>query len=175
MLTWWKRLGYKAEVMPRLMAMTLMIGKREGKLLRKHAGITEVIRKNFDEGISAMVTATHLAGALIADAIEREDDTVRKQIVEQLLTEWSQLEPAQQRQISRQLGAGALDQDMLLTRCQWLLLRGQDLLIEKKIEIHDFRILKDSIWGPLKGETYVGRTMVRLDEALDAAFGSRHT
>ena len=173
MFRWWKRMAYKADVMPQLMAMTLMIGKREGKLLGKHAGIADVIRKNFDEDIPSMVTATHLAAALIADAIERDDDVVRKQIVEQLLTEWSQLEPAEQRQISKQIGDGTLNQDMLLPRCQWLLLRGQDLLLEKKIEQHDFRILKDSIWGPLKGETSAQRTTVRLNEALDEAFGPR--
>lgn len=172
MFKWWKRMAYRADVLPQLMTMTLMITKREGKLLSKHAGISEAIRKNFEDGTPAMVAATHLSAALMADAIERDDDTVRKQIVEQLLNEWSQLDPVEQRQISKHLAAGTLNQDMLLTRCQWLLIRGQDLLLEKKIEMHDFRILKDSIWGPLKGETSDQRRTIRLTEALDDAFGS---
>ena len=167
MLKWWRGLVYKSDVIPQLMMMTLLVGKRAGQLLGKHPGISQAIRRNYDDGTPAMVTATHLAAALMANAIERVEDMVRKQIIEQLLNEWSQLEPAEQRQISRHLADGTLEQDMLLTRCQWLLIRGQDLLIEKKIEMHDFRILKDSIWGPLKGETSAQRMFVRLDEALD--------
>ncbi|WDR05564.1 hypothetical protein PSQ90_15000 [Devosia rhodophyticola] len=158
--------------MAQIMMMTLMVGP-EGKILEKHIGIRDAIRKNFDEGTPPAVAATHVAAALMSYAIEQDDDTVRKQIVEQLLAQWSVLGPAEQREISRQLTGGTLNQDMLLTRCQWLLIRGQDLLMEEKIELHDFRILKDSIYGPLKGEPSNTRMLDRVDEALDAAFGPR--
>lgn len=172
MIWWWRRSAYRADVMAQLLMMTLMISPAEGRLLRRHEGIRAAIRTNFEDGVPAMVAATHISAALMTYALEQNDDTIRKQIVEQLLTEWSALEPGEQRAVGRQLAAGTLDQDMLLTRCQWLLLRGQDLLISKKIDLHDFRILKDAIYGPLKGEAHGVRMFDRIDKALDVAFGA---
>lgn len=167
---WWNRRVYRGEVLTQLKVMTLMLGNEE-KMLDKHSGIAQAIRKNFDNGVTAPATATFIAAALMADAIERNDDNERKQIVEQLLAQWSKLDPVAQRGISRQLGDGTLNQDMLLTRCQWLLLRGQDLLVEKKIEMQDFRILKDHIYGPLKGEKSIDRMIMRLSDSLDDILG----
>lgn len=152
--------------------MTLMIGP-EGKVLEKHGGIKKAIRINFDEGTAPMVAATLISAALMEHAIEQDDDTVRKQIVNQLLSEWSVLEPNEQGAIRRQMRDGTLHQDMLLTRCQWLLLMGQDLLLEGKIGKHHFKIMKDSIYGPLKDEPQGSRQSTRIDEALDAAFGTK--
>jgi hypothetical protein len=172
MIRWWRRKVYYGDVMAQVMAMTLMIGP-DGKVLERHDGIKKAIRMNFDEGTAPMVAATYISAALMEYAIERDDDTVRKQMVDQLLSEWSVLELDEQRAIRRQIRDGTLHQDMLLTRCQWLLLMGQDLLLERKIAAHDFRILKDSIYGPLKDEPHGSRMFGRIDEALDAAFGAK--
>ncbi len=172
MFRWWKRRVYRGDVLTQLKVMTLILGNEE-KMLDNHSGIAQAIQKNFDDGITAPVTAMYIASALMADVIERNDDKERKQIVEQLLAQWSQLDPIAQRGISRQLRDGTLDQDMLLTRCQWLLLRAQDLLLEKKIEMQDFRILKDQIYGPLKGETSTDRMMIRLSDSLDDILGPK--
>ena len=43
MVRWWKRFVYKGEVMPQLVAMTLMLGK-QGKMLRRHVGVRDAIR-----------------------------------------------------------------------------------------------------------------------------------
>jgi hypothetical protein len=51
---------------------------------------------------------------------------------------------------------------------------GQDLLLDKKIESHDFRILRDSIYGPLKGESSADRTISRLTSVLDEILGPSH-
>ena len=172
MIRWWKLKQYYGDVMAQVMMMTLMIGP-EGKILEKHDGIRAAIRKNFDDGTAPMVAATHISAALMSYAIAQSDDIVRKQIVEELLRQWSLLDAGEQRSIGRQMADGTLRQDMLLTRCQWLLIRSQDLLLDKTIEMHDFRILKDSIYGPLKGEEHGSRIFDRIDPELDAAFGSR--
>ena len=170
MMGWFKSLAYRNDTLAQIQMMMLMIGPGEGKLLGKHVGVRDAIRIYQRDGYDTMVTATHVCAALIAAAIHRDDDIVRKQIVHQLLTEWSALEPAEQRSISREMAEGTLRQDMLLTRCQWLLLRGQNLLLDKRIELHDFRILKDSIYGPLNGDASSERTTARLREMLRDAF-----
>lgn len=166
MLNWWKRRKYRSDVMSNLMAMTLMLGD-EGKLLEAHEGIAEAIEHHFEEGLLPEASATYLAATFISDAIARSDDFERKQSVERALSEWSALDVAEQRQTRAALAEGSLDQDMLLTRCQWMLLFAQDYLIDKKIDTQIFRILKDSIYGPLKGETIEQRTSIRLSEILD--------
>lgn len=170
MMGWFPGLAYRNDALAQIQMMMLMIGPGEGKLLGKHVGVREAIRTYRRDGYDAMVAATHVCAALIADAIDRNDDTIRKQIVHQLLTEWSALEPSKQRSISRELAEGTLRQDMLLTRCQWLLLRARDLLLDKRIELHDFRILKDSIYGSLNGEPSSDRAAARLRDALGDAF-----
>lgn len=172
MIGWWKRRLYRNDVVAQVAMMTLLIG-RDGRLLDRHAGIKGAVQASFEEGTPPMVAATHIAAAIVAYAIEQDDDTIRKQIVAQQLTEWSILQPNEQRAFVRQLAGGSLDQDMLLTRCQWLLVRGQDLLLNGKITEHDFRILKDAIYGPLKGEPSQSRMFARIDSALDEAFGLR--
>lgn len=166
LLNWWKRRKYRSDVMSNLMAMTLMLGD-EGKLLEAHEGIAEAIEHHFEEGLLPEASATYLAATFISDAIARSDDFERKQSVERALSEWSALDVAEQRQTRAALAEGSLDQDMLLTRCQWMLLFAQDYLIDKKIDTQIFRILKDSIYGPLKGETIEQRTSIRLSEILD--------
>lgn len=172
MIRWWKHKQYNGDVMAQVMMMTLMIGP-EGKFLEKHDGIRAAIRKNFEDGTEPMVAATHISAALISYSIEQIDDIVRKQIVEELLRQWSLLDAGEQRAIGRQIADGTLHQDMLLTRCQWLLIRGQDLMLDNKIEMHDFRILKDSIYGPLRGEEHGSRIFDRIEAGVDAAFGSK--
>ena len=106
-------------------------------------------------------------------AIEQHDDIVHLQITEQLLNEWSVLDPVEQRAMKKQLGAATLNQDMLLTRLQWLLLMAHDHLVDKKIDIEEFKMLKDNLWGSLKREPSGSRAKARLDSALDRAFGPR--
>ncbi len=170
MIRWWRRKLYRNEVLAELMAMTLMIGP-EAKVLTRHSGLAKAIKLNFDKGTPTAVAATYLAATLMADAIERDGDTARMEMIEQLLSEWSVLDPPEQRAIRSRMGEGTLEQDMLLTRCQWLLLMGQDMLVDGKISAHDFRMLKDAVYGPLKGEPPNSRAFARLNEALDEAFG----
>ena len=171
MMKWWKRRIYRSDVLANVIAMTFMIGEGEGEIIEKHDGIADAIRTNFESGTPSKVAATYIAASLMAYAIEQCNDIIRKQIVEQGLSNWASLDVSEQRKMRKLLREGKLEQDMLLTRCQWLLLMGQDLLVEHKIEIQDFRILKDSIFGPLKGETLEYRSYVRIDEAIDDAFG----
>lgn len=169
MLRWWKARSYAAEVKTQLIVLLLLLDG--SKLVGQHEGISAAIQANFDEGVSSDVAATHLAAALIADAIERSSDIAQKERVAEQLEAWAKLEYQEQRGISQKLREGALSQDFLLTRCQWLLMRGQSLLLDGKIEVHDFRILKDSIWGPLKGENIADRAMMRLEALLDDILG----
>lgn len=174
MFKWWRRFKYRTDVLVQVQAMALMIGP-EAKGLKHHPMYITGARIGFDNGESVEVAATRICGALIEHAIEQHDDIVHLQIVEQLLTEWSVLDPIEQRGIKRQMREGTLNQDMLLTRLQWLLMMAQDHLVEKKIDIEDFKMLRDNIWGPLKREPSGSRAQARLDGALDRAFGPRES
>ena len=149
------------------MALTLMLDKKAGSLLGKSEDIRAAIDGNFESDVSIEECAVFLAATLIGDAIERSHDIERIQKVEQELSIWSSLDVSEQRKMVSSLTEGNLDQDMLLTRCQWMMIMAQDLLIDKKIDISVFRILKDSIYGPLKGETLEHRRDVRLAEIVD--------
>lgn len=153
------------------MAMTLIMGDKANSI-QKHSGIIRAINLGFEDDAQSEITSTYIAASLIEEAIDQIDDIDRKEAVEQNLSEWSLRDIDEQREIKRLMVDGELNQDPLLTRCQWLLLMAQDFLLDGKIEKEDFRILKDSIYGPLKGETSDYRARIRLDEELSDALKS---
>ena len=71
------------------------------------------------------------------------------------------------RSMRKELREGTLNQDLLLTRLQWAILMGRDMLGEGEIEGHDFVMLKDEIYGSLKGEPPGQRALDRISLALD--------
>lgn len=164
MIRWFRRRAYANDVIIRLQVMMLT-----GHLVRKHPGVQAALRDNFDKGISVPVTTIYIASSLIADAIERDGDATRKQMIAQQLDAWSTTENP--RLFKKQLREGTLDQDMLLTRCQWMLVVGQDMLLADEITVHDFTILKDSIYGSLKGEPKEQRTANRISSMLEEILG----
>ncbi|MEZ2131346.1 MULTISPECIES: hypothetical protein [unclassified Sinorhizobium] len=164
MISWFRRRAYANDIMIRLQVMMLT-----GRFIRNHRGVQAAVRDNFDKGIPAPITTIHIASSLIADAIEQSGDTARKQMIAQQLDAWSTTENP--RLFKKQLREGTLDQDMLLTQCQWMLVVGQDMLLAGEITVHDFRILKDSIYGSLKGEPKEQRTADRVSSMLEEILG----
>ena len=160
---WLKKRAYFNKTVGIIQAMTLMLGD-EGKLLAKHSGVREGILLNFTERRPEAVAATYISAALVADSIDEIDDAIRRQTVTQLLNEWAAIENP--RSIRKHLREGTLNQDALLTRLQWLFLMGQDMVEDGEIEPHDFLILKDEIYGALKGEMRAQRISNRLGVAL---------
>ena len=162
----WRKLNqYRSEVLGNLMALTLMFGE-EGRVLEKDDNISEAIKLNFESCTPSSAASIYIAATIMSKAIEESADATRKLDISQKLSDWSALDIEEQRAMRKSLQAGTLDQDMLLTRCQWLLLMGQDFLLEEKITMHDFRVLKDSIYGPMQGDAMDDRRDARFDDMI---------
>lgn len=172
MLKWWKRRVYRNHVLSNVMAMMLMVGDDEGAALQKDAGIANAIRGGFDDDQPIEVIATHIAAIFIRYSIEQCDDIAQIQAVEQAVSDWSMLPVEEQRAVKNSLLEEELVQDFLITRCQWMLMMAQDFLVEEKINIQDFRILKDGVFGALKGETEEYRRKARIEEIFADAHES---
>jgi hypothetical protein len=156
MIKWWRRRRYIYEATSFVKVATLMIGE-EGKLLDQREDLQEVFAKEFELGTSPRVAGTVAAAAVLADAIHRDADTSRKADVGVAMTAWSQLDPVGQREMKKHLREGTLQQDMLVTRCQWLMLMAQDMLLEKTMEMSDFKIVKDVLWEAINQEAQGSR------------------
>ena len=163
-IRWFKRRAYFNDVIIRLQVMMLT-----GRFVRKNPGVQAALRETFDKGVTVPVATVYIASLLIADAIERDGDAERKRMIAQQLDAWSATENP--RLLKKQLREGTLDQDMLLTRCQWMLVIGQDMLLADEITIQDFRFLKDNIYGSLKGEPLEQRTTNRATSAFEEVLG----
>lgn len=158
MIKWWRRRRYMTEALSSVKVASLLFGD-EGRLLDQHDDLRAVLEREFERGITPIVAGTVAAAALLSDAIHRDADAVRKANVEAEMTAWSQLDPEDQRDMRRHLREGTLQQDILVTRCQWLMLMAQDFWLEKKMEMADFKVIKDILWEALKQEPQ-GRRMI---------------
>jgi len=151
MIKWWRRRRYFYNAISYVKVATLMIGE-EGKLLDQREDLKEAFAKEFEIGTTPRVAGTVAAAAVLADAIHRDADADRKADVGAAMKEWSQLDPEGQRAMKKQLREGTLQQDMLVTRCQWLMLMAQDMLLEKTMEMADFKVVKDVLWEAINQE-----------------------
>ena len=158
---------YKNDVLAQIMAMTLTFDDEAAHTIQNDPTTLDSINEHFDEQIPAMQSAVFIVGKLLAFAIESNLDGDRKEILVQELYNWSTADIEIQRQVLSVYSNGELPQDVFLIRCQIALIMGQDLLLEKKIDSHTFRILKDSIFGPLKGESLEYRRYMRTEELID--------
>lgn len=135
-----------------LKVSTLMLGD-EGRMLDADGVSQGLLALEFERGASPIAAGTYVAAAIMGDAIHRDADSERKRIVADQLGEWSALDPQAQRAMRRHLREGTLShQDSLVTRCQWQMLWTQDMLLENKITMADFKVVKDTLWEAIKEE-----------------------
>ena len=153
MLKWFKRRLYRINVMAEVKTMTLMLGKA-GDLIDKHEGIQKSIRINFDDNVTEAECALFIACSLLRDSLQEEGVSAERSLtIIKGLDEFASHNIDQQRTIKRSVADGSFDKDFFLGRCIWLLMWGKDMLLAERINAHQFGMLKEEIYGGLRGES----------------------
>ncbi len=153
MLKWFKRRLYRINVMAEVKTMTLMFGEA-GDLIDKHEGIQKSISVNFDDKVSEAECALFIACSLLRDSLQEEGVSADRstEIINEL-DAFASLDADQQRIVKRSISDDSFDKDFFLGRCIWLLMWGQDMLLAERINTHQFGMLKEEIYGGLRGQS----------------------
>ena len=139
--------------MAEVKTMTLMLGEA-GDLIDKHEGIQKSIRINFDDNVTEAECALFIACSLLRDSLQEEGVSAdRSTNIINELDVFASLNIDQQRTVKRSIADGSFDKDFFLGRCIWVLMWGQDMLLADRISDYQFGMLREEIYGGLRGES----------------------